>query len=323
MSYMQPFKSAIQRSELLNATILPVFMSLFHPNVVRRAAQKHGLTAAFDHSTVEIGDGRRVVRLARKHAIYANDVVNDFDFYHGAVVAEITDGLELVDYSSPKFHDVPGFPLHPVFFNALAEPLITGDQYIQFAHLADGCVALDLGAYSGLTSILFREQCGANGAVIAIDADPANISAIKKNFALYASISGNRIELLEGAVWSHDEGIAFSAEGNLGSSAIECVGNRVSAATRVPSFKLSSIAKRYNLHRVDFIKCDIEGAESVIFTDSDFFERFRPRIIVETHRLDGNFTTDKVKADLSRHAYEFELRDQVGSTQPLLRCTPL
>jgi FkbM family methyltransferase len=322
MSYMQSLKSVIQNSERLNAALMPAFMSLVHPRVVRRNAKEHGLTAEFNDSTIEIADDRRIVRLARQHAIYAKDVVNDFDFFHGAVIPEIKDGTALVDYSLPKFHDIPGYPLHAVFFNALAEPLVTANQYLEFAALEEGSIALDLGAYSGLTSILFREQCGASGSVIAIDADPANIIAIKKNLELYSEKTGRRVELLEGAVWNHDDGIHFSAEGNLGSSATECVGNRIGAATPVPSFRLATVASRHRLPKVDFIKCDIEGAESVIFKDAEFFRVYRPKIIVEVHRLQGVFTTDKVKSDLSKYGYRFELIEQIGSTQPLLRCTP-
>jgi hypothetical protein len=123
-------------------------------------------------------------------------------------------------------------------------------------------------------------------------------------------------------VWIHDAGVSFSAEGNLGSSATDGVGDRLGQAELVPSFTLSSIAHRYDLPKVDFIKSDIEGAEGVIFGDSDFFQRFRPRIIVEVHPVDGELTTDKVKADLSKHGYAFELVDQIGSRLPLLRCTP-
>ena len=322
MSYIQSLKSMIQRSELLNAALTPAFISFVHPRMVRRQAKKRGLTVDFSGSSVDISDGRRIVRLARRHSIYANDVVNDFDFYHGAVAPDVTDGVEVVDYSVPKPHEILGFSLHPIFFNALAEPLATADQYLHFAQLSEGCTCIDLGAYSGLTSIIFREQCGETGRVVAVDADPANIRAIKTNFELYAGKTGRRVELLEGAVWSHDDGIHFSAEGNLGSSATDYVGDRLGAATRVASFKLSTIADRYGLQRVDFIKCDVEGAESVIFGDGQFFARFRPRIIIEVHRVDGTLTTQRVESDLAQHGYKFELVDQLGSTLPLLRCTP-
>jgi FkbM family methyltransferase len=319
---MQSFKSLIQRNDRLRAAFMPTYMSLVHPGVVKRNARRHGLSVEFGKDTMDVTDGKRIVRLGRSQAIYANDILNNFSFFHGAVIPEAVDGMELVDYSTPKFHDVPGFSLHPVFFTALAEPLVTADQYLDFAQLTDGDVAIDLGAYSGLTSILFRERCGDSGTVIAVEADHANIAAVRKNIELYEDRTGRRVELLEGAVWIHDEGVSFSAEGNLGSSATDCVGNRLGQAELVPSFTLSRIARRYDLQRVDFIKSDIEGAEGVIFGDSEFFERFHPRIIVEVHPVGGVLTTERVKADLSKHGYTFDLVDQLGSSLPLLECTP-
>lgn len=322
MSYMQSLKAFIQKNERLSAAFMPTYMSVVHPNLVKRIARQHGLDAKFGKDKIDISDGKRAVRIRRTHAIYAEDVVRGFEFFHGAVVAEDVNGTELVDYSEPKYHQMPGFSLHPVFFNSLAEPLVTTDQYLDFAELGEGSVAIDLGAYSGLTSILFRERCGKSGTVIAVEADSANIVAVHKNFELYQSRTGKRIELMEGAVWIHDYGVSFSVEGNLGSSATDCVGNRLGQAELVPSFTLSAIARRYELPKVDFIKSDIEGAEGVIFGDADFFQRFRPRIIVEVHPVDGTLTTEKVKANLSKHGYTFELVDQIGSRLPLLRCTP-
>lgn len=322
MSYMQSLKSFIQRSERLSAALMPTYMSVVHPTLIKRSAKRHGLKAEFGEHTMDIADGEKVVRVRRAHAIYANDILNNFEFFHGAVVPQVIGETELVDYSAAKFHDMPGFPLHPIFFNALAEPLVTADQYLDFAQLGEGSVAFDLGAYSGLTSILFKERCGKSGTVVAVEADPANIAAVEKNIELYRSRTGRTVELLEGAIWIHGDGVSFSAEGNLGSSATDCVGDRLGQARLVPSFTLSSITRRYQLPRVDFIKSDIEGAEGVIFGDTEFFERFRPRIIVEVHPVDGVLTTEKVRADLSKHGYSFELVDQFGSSLPLLRCTP-
>jgi FkbM family methyltransferase len=52
----------------------------------------------------------------------------------------------------------------------------------------------------------------------------------------------------------------------MGSSAASIVGNNRGLVSKVASFTLSSIANKFKLQRVDFIKCDVEGAEKVIFT---------------------------------------------------------
>ena len=46
----------------------------------------------------------------------------------------------------------------PVFFNSLSEPIVTAKQYNDFANLSEESIAIDLGAYSGLTSILMDQN---------------------------------------------------------------------------------------------------------------------------------------------------------------------
>src|SRR3546814_13002101 len=79
----------------------------------------------------------------------------------------------------------------------------------------------------------------------------------------------------------------------MGSSATEFVGDRLGVSVKVPSYTLSTIAKRTGLSKVDFIKCDVEGAEAVILEDSAFFDRYRPRTVAQVHRVGGELTTDR------------------------------
>ncbi len=119
--------------------------------------------------------------------------------------------------------------------------------------------------------------------MIAVEADAINIECARRNLGLYERLSGRKIEVLEGAIWKNEQGIDFSVEGNMGAAATVIVGNQRGETRRVPSFTLGSLARRYKLERVDFIKCDVEGAETVVFCEGDFFQRFRPRIVIDTH----------------------------------------
>lgn len=260
-----------------------------------------------------------VVRISISHLVYIMDIVDSFDYYFGAVEPESNGDFMVVDYSLPRYHRVKGYDRHPVFFSSFSEPLATTEQYMSFAKLKSGDVAIDLGAYSGLTSILYKDAVGPLGTVVAVDADEANILAISKNFENYENITGNKIELLYGAAWSHDDGIEFSTEGNMGSSAASIVGSRGSIK-KVPSFTLSAIASKFSLNRVDFIKCDIEGAETEIFCDEEFFKKFAPRIIIEAHVVGGIETTDKIVKDLSVYGYKFKKVRQNGVSLPLIEC---
>lgn len=76
------------------------------------------------------------------------------------------------------------------------------------------------------------------------------------------------------------------------------------------------------MSRVDFVKCDIEDAEAMIFDNESFFRRFRPRIIIETHLVNGVLTNRQCIDALSRHGYRCEPIEQLGVTLPLLACAP-
>ncbi len=102
-----------------------------------------------DYADVISGD--RVIRVALRHAHYLYDIVVSFDYYFLAVAPLRQAGMRLVDYSTPRWHEVMGYDLHPVQFPSFAEPVVTALSYLDFAQIRDGSIVLDLGAYSGLT----------------------------------------------------------------------------------------------------------------------------------------------------------------------------
>ena len=172
----------------------------------------------------------------------------------------------------------------------------------------------------GLTSILFSRAVGSSGTVVAVEADVQNIACIKRNFANFSKYSAGTLQLCEGAVWETDDGLSFSSEGSMGSSASSIVGRNRGNVTGVRWFTLSSLATMANLARVDFIKCDVEGAERVIFKDEAFFRRFSPRIMIEPHVIDGVSTEHGCIAQLQRLGYDCESIAQHGVHLPLIQC---
>lgn len=322
MSVRDQVKSALKSHDRLYQTVVGVYGNSIYPWTMSSYARKFGISVRFHDKLIEVAKGNNVIRLAKKHLVYCKDIIDGFDLLWSAVNPVECDDKMIIDYSTPTFHSLRGYDRHPIFLPSFAEPIELANQYLDFANLGDGSVAIDLGAYSGLTSIVFREQCGDSGRVVAVDADRHNIYAIRKNFAQYELQTGRKVELLEGAVWVHDNGIHFASEGAMASSATEIVGDRLNDARLVPSYRLSSIADKFGLTRVDFIKADVEGAEAVLFQDPQFFRRFRPRIIVEVHPVDGKLTTGDVRSALDGHGYECREVPQPGSHLPLLECVP-
>lgn len=297
---------------------LPMASALFFLPI----AKKNGVRISIQRSFCDVIVDSRVVRVSHRHQIYLKDVARAFDFYFSAVKPAVVDGMEVVDYSEPRFHDVIGYPLHPIWFSSLAEPIQTTQQYIDFAQLKEGDVVLDLGAYSGLTSILFDQKVGERGAVVAVDADKLNIECTRKNLALYREATGRTIRAVYGAMWSSAGELAFSSEGNMGSSVSGLTARARGEVEKVNAYTLAGLADELQLDRVDFIKCDIEGAEAVIFDQPDFFRRFRPRIIIEAHMLNGVLTTQACLRVLETFGYKCREVSQLGSALPLVECVP-
>lgn len=263
-------------------------------------------------NVIEVTKGSRTIRISARHIVYVRDVCTDFDYLYSSVAP--IDGV--VDFSKPAFHDVIGYDKSQVMFPSFSEPIGSTNQYIEFANLKAGETVLDLGAYSGLTSIMFSQLVGASGKVVAVEADPENYECAKVNI----KNSGlDNINLVFGAMWSNNNGILFSGELNMGSAAVDIVGAR-GQVSKIPSFTLSVVAKKYNLEQVNFIKCDIEGAEIEIFKDSKFFNRYNPRIIIEAHNIKGQPTSKKITGILNKYGYKVNEIKQVGVRLPLLEC---
>ena len=322
MSLQHKIRRALMPYPLLTSSALKLW-HLMHWQKLRARASRKNIKIRRHYAALDFIRNRDIIRIDTNHSFYAGDILDAFDFYADAVKPVVSSGFNLVDFSTPRYHEVIGYDRHPVLFPSFAEPIVTTQQYLDFANLKKNSVVVDLGAYSGLTSIIFKDIVGAEGRVIAVDADERNMHAIHKNLKLYGNITGNHIETLYGAAWNHNDGLDFSVEGNMGSSATAIVGKRA-AVKHVPSFTLNAIAQKFQLTQIDFIKCDIEGAEGVVFEDKAFFEKFKPRIIVEIHKVDGSeaLTLEKVMNNLKVHGYTFNKVPQAGVPMPLLECFP-
>lgn len=298
-----------------------LYQHLNHP-IANLAEQKNIQIKATAHYLDFILE-QKIIRIALKHFVYSGDIIGSFEYYFTAVQPLVFNGYQLVDYSIPKYHNVVGFDLMPVFFPSFSEPVLTTQQYLNFANLKSGSTVFDLGAYSGLTSIMFKELVGKFGSVIALDADEQNILALRENLELYKKITGNEIDLVYGAIWNHNDGLSFSSEGNMGASASALVGTHRGNNMLVKSLTLSHLAEITKVNSVDFIKCDVEGAEAVIFEDAMFFTKYSPRIILETHNIGNNGTTAaKCIADLEKFGYVCKQIHQSGVALPLIECYP-
>lgn len=287
---------------------------------LRRMAESAGLTLVEHDICFDLVKGGQTLRIRSSHAIYLEHMMENFDYFVDSVVPIQMNGNVLVDMSGPRFHRLKGFSSLPFLFPSHTEPYRTTEEYLDFANLSTGKVVLDIGAYSGVTSIIFAQLVGNDGHVYAFEADELNCECARQNIELANEWMGlGNITLIPKAVWSHSDGVLFSHEGAMGSSAVTITGGGRGSEKKVSTTTLEAIFQENKLNRVDFIKIDIEGGEAEVLEHSvDFLARIKTRLIVEPHMVDGAMMTERCSNALTRAGYRVRIREQVGESEPLI-----
>ena len=313
---------------------LAAFLGKRHPSVLLWLTNRH----TQDRVSVRLVAGRiavmnrqagQLIFLSRDHGVYVPLVAESFDyFFSSAVSSQVTvDGAsyQSLDFSRPTDQSVIGFPDFPIMSPSLTEPFVTTEQYLEFAGLGPGQVAIDLGAYSALSSIAFSKVVGAEGRVVALEPDPVNLAAAMINLQRNVDINALvNIRLIQAAVAAKPGTIALSAEGSMGSATADLVGKHRGATIAVRAMTLEEIVTEEKLDRIDFIKFDIEGSEKpVILSSGELLTRFRPRLIIEPHFVDGTSTATSIISFLEGIGYDCQIIAQTGLVHlPLLCATP-
>ncbi len=98
---------------------------------------------------------------------------------------------------------------------------------------------------------------------------------------------------LNNYIWYKQESIVFNSEGNMGSTAVNLLGRNDNAVT-INSITLDELLKHSN-GKAEAIKMDIEGAELDLIVKSEgFFERHRPKLVIEPHYINGTINTQDI-----------------------------
>jgi len=135
----------------------------------------------------------------------------------------------------------------------LIEDLDYKDKYIleeKFTPKTDW-VVLDCGAYIGYASMALSEVVSR---VVSFECNPENIRIIKKNIERN---SIDNITLIEKAIWSTSNGLAFGTDGEPQSRSLVYGRKKVDTSTCT----IDETVKYLNLSRVDFISLTVNGAE--------------------------------------------------------------
>lgn len=276
-----------------------------------------------------------IIKISEKNINFTKEILDYFPFYIDTIEVDMHKRLKRIDFSGPRKHLVSKFINFPFWFPSVPEPIVTIDQYLEILELQIGETVIDLGAYSGLSSIVFKEAVGDSGTVVAVEADPKNFRLLEENLMEYKKETNQKVEYLHAAAFSSSGVMSFISEGTMASSLKETAVDgwiRESVMTNVPTVTLEDIVQCFKLEHVNVIKADIEGSEYDVFSLASFFREFRPRVLVEIPSLDEskpNFRDLDMRAMKRNLFHLFESYDyescqyhQIGSKLPLVLFLP-
>lgn len=130
------------------------------------------------------------------------------------------------------------------------------DEFYRFDTSENQPVIFDCGANVG-SSVLYFKKIHPQARIVAFEADEQIAQYLHKNIQ-QNSIEG--VEVIEKAVWTNDEGVNFGSEGADGASIFAEQNQRIVPSTRLRDWILRE-------PRIDFLKIDIEGAETAVLPD--------------------------------------------------------
>jgi FkbM family methyltransferase len=118
---------------------------------------------------------------------------------------------------------------------------------------------LDLGANVGYTAIDLAARFP-RSTVIAVEMDPDNFAGAVENTAAF----GDRVRCVNAAVWVHDHGVSYPCDVDSDAFAVGQDGTSSATARDVESVTIDQLVDMLPGKHADFVKLDVEGAESVL-----------------------------------------------------------
>jgi FkbM family methyltransferase len=181
------------------------------------------------------------------------------------------------------------------------------DEIYKFRCDSDNPVILDCGSNYG-TSILYFKSIYPNSTITGIEADPEIFKILKKNINnRYSDIS-----LLNKAISNKKGPIKFYTEGADGGRAHKI--NDSSQTNIIDAISLDILIDK----KIDFLKMDIEGAETDVLCDSKNLKNVQ-QLFIEYHSfVDERQKLGDLLTVLSKNDFRFYIHTQLCSKKPLL-----
>jgi FkbM family methyltransferase len=202
----------------------------------------------------------------------------------------------------------------PLFFRANSSDIWNFRQIFQlrgydFEFPRPPMRILDLGAYAGYAAVYFANRFP-NAEIVCVEPNEANFEVLRINTVAYPNV-----KLIHGAVWHNSTRLHLKDK--MGGEAWACVFEEREGGA-VQAYSVGDLLKKVGWVSVDYVKCDIEGAEVDVFSDPSCAEWLSGTscVSVEMHDRFRPGCTETVQAALSAEAFE---RHQSGEYSVFVR----
>lgn len=162
---------------------------------------------------------------------------------------------------------------------------------------------LDCGANIGLASLYFK-RLYPRARITAFEADPALATICCRNLAANGAID---VEVESVAVWRENGVVRFQQEGADSGAIAGLSAGLLAKAVNVPAIRLRDLLAR---ERIDLLKLDIEGAETLVLADCADALDDVDAIVMDLHEFDPRARqTPDVMRLLTRAGFVVSLSD--------------
>jgi len=215
---------------------------------------------------------------------------------------------------TPISTSILGKPLNLVdgksFYYSYRE--ICEDEIYKFISNKPNPLIIDCGSNIGL-SILYLKQLYPKSKIIGFEADPTVYKTLQANLQ---SFGYDDVEIYNKALWKEETTLEFSVEGADGGRVAQNEGESFNGRVKVPAVCLSN----YLTQPVDFLKLDIEGAETEVIKEcADYLHKVK-NLFVEYHSFwEQPQTINEILSILKDADFRVSIRSQFASRQPFIK----
>src|SRR4051794_12429018 len=204
--------------------------------MLRRQCRKAHCRLRFPSDAIEIMKDTRVMRIAKKHFVYAPDMAERFEMYFSPVVPKERDGEQVVDYSTPRIqvYKSNGLQFELASFPEEDEAI---EAYFHWYRPKQGDQVFDIGAHCGVSTYHFSKLVSPSGRVVAFEPDPLNYALLVRNIERHDL---RNVTAVDSAIAASNGHATLLAEGTIGSTLARTSSrDTVGITTQVPTMTLT------------------------------------------------------------------------------------